>query len=186
MATTSPDNLYSPDGSNAYNIPAETGAMQTSVQAALVQRANFYRGTSGQRTALSTAGQAMNGTYWSDTNGTQELYRFNGTAWVSQNPVEDSGWVTPTLLNGWTSESGLTLRYRKYRGVLYISGRVSGGTAAPVFNLPVGFRPEVSFSFPAITQTGTVVRTNVNSSGQVDTSTGNIVNITPPPFIAPA
>lgn len=141
MATTAPDNLYSPDGSNAYNIPAETGAMQASVQAALVQRANFYRGTSGQRTALSTAGGAMNGTYWSDTNGTQELYRYNGSAWISQTPG-DTGWVNMTTYQNSFTDGGPTPAYRVRNGFVYLSGQLYRSTAPtsalPAIALPVG------------------------------------------------
>lgn len=150
MATTTPDNLYSPDGSNAYNIPAETGAMQTSVQAALSQRANFYRGTSTQRVALSTAGLAQNGTYWSDTNGTQELYRYSGSAWVSQTPAapDTTAWTT-VLAAGASGSNGFAattaVECRRLNGVVFLSGELTNSStsssALTALTLPVGFRP---------------------------------------------
>lgn len=80
MATTSPDNLYSPDSSDPYALTQDLGAMQDSVQTALVRRANAYVGTSAQRNAFTTAPV---GTIWSDTNGNREVWKWSGSEWGS-------------------------------------------------------------------------------------------------------
>lgn len=137
MATTSPDNLFSPDASSQYALTTDLATMQSTVQSALNSRANFYRGTSTQRTALSTAGQAQNGTYWADTNGTQRLYRYNGTAWVDQ-AISDSGWQTLTLSGGFTGSA----QYRKVGDDVEVkfdvSGSISGDTQLTAA-MPAGF-----------------------------------------------
>ena len=55
-----------------------------------------------------------------------------------------SGWMTATLLNGWTTKFDRALRFRKVGNMLHISGGVGGGTTGDgtsVFFLPSGFRP---------------------------------------------
>lgn len=58
MATTSPDNLYSPDSTTAYDIPVVTAAMQSSVQTALnsvrAQIPNLETALVGQGVGLRT------------------------------------------------------------------------------------------------------------------------------------
>lgn len=98
MATTSPDNLYSPDSSDPYALTQDLGAMQDSVQTALVRRANAYVGTSAQRNAFTTAPV---GTIWSDTNGSRLVYKRGASSWepVSPERVEAKGKVTITVSN---------------------------------------------------------------------------------------
>lgn len=55
----------------------------------------------------------------------------------------DSGWITPTLLNGWESVSGHPVKYRKNsNGDLEIIGKAINATSnsAQIFVLPVGYR----------------------------------------------
>lgn len=55
MVTTSPDNLWSPNATDPYNLTTDLAAMQTSVQNALTNRPRTYRTdlTDAQRLALS-------------------------------------------------------------------------------------------------------------------------------------
>ncbi len=64
--------------------------------------------------------------------------------------ISDSGsgtvgpWRTPTLLNSWVQvdAANYPVRYAKSRdGIVTIRGQVKDGTVAPMFVLPVGFRP---------------------------------------------
>lgn len=71
MATTSPDNLKTPDAGDQYALVQDLGALADTTQAALVKRANSYVGTSAQRTAFTTAPE---GTSWQDTNGNRNVY----------------------------------------------------------------------------------------------------------------
>lgn len=58
---------------------------------------------------------------------------------------DDTGWITPTLSNGWGQYAGWEpFAYRRINGVVYLRGLISGGTTTDgtlIFNLPVGFRP---------------------------------------------
>lgn len=66
-------------------------------------------------------------------------------------PYEDSGWVTPTLINGWTQGTGMNLlRYRRNAaGMVSIQGTPYGGSEGSViFNLPEGFRPLYTVVLP--------------------------------------
>lgn len=141
MATTSPDNLFSPNPSDNYNLIADWATSMQSVQAALVQRANMYVGTSTQRTAFTSAPE---GVHWQDTNGTKQEWVRQSNAWVAT--VDDTGWIAPTLPSGYTAENGLGYRVRG--GVLYFRGRIrrtSGNIDFSVnfFTLPSDFRPSV-------------------------------------------
>ena len=55
---------------------------------------------------------------------------------------EQMGWITPTLLNGWTTMAQPVSYMKDQLGFVRLRGRVTGGTTnATIFNLPVGFRP---------------------------------------------
>lgn len=91
MATTSPDNLFSPNPSDNYNLIADWATSMQSVQAALAKRGNLYIGTAAQRTAFSTAPE---GTHWQDTDGPKYEYVRSGGAWRGAEPL--SGMITAT------------------------------------------------------------------------------------------
>lgn len=66
----------------------------------------------------------------------------------------DTGWITISSFSNSYSGSG-SPAYRKINNVVYLRGRVSGGTAnTAAFNLPSGYRPAVDTVF-AIQQFGT-------------------------------
>ena len=54
-------------------------------------------------------------------------------------------WITPTLLNGWASESGYPVKYMKDNmGFVHLKGALKGGTGGEAFVLPSGYRPLAS------------------------------------------
>lgn len=63
--------------------------------------------------------------------------------------IDDTGWIAPTLTNGWLNYDTTAYSaaaYRKIGSVVYLrglvkSGTVGAGTGAYIFQLPVGFRP---------------------------------------------
>lgn len=122
MATTSPDNLRTPNSSDPYNLVPDLQVLANDVQSALVDRANSYRGTSAQRTAFSSA---PTGTIWSDTNGSQLVYVKRGSNWIPVTP-EDTGWVAQTVASGFTG----TIRARKVLGLVFVSGVINGNLDA--------------------------------------------------------
>lgn len=54
MATTSPNNLWSPDPGNSYNLTIDLAAMQASVQAALNTKAGSFTDTAWTTVALAS------------------------------------------------------------------------------------------------------------------------------------
>ena len=79
MATTSPDNIWTPNSSEDYDYVIDAAATATSVQNALTKRANSYTGTTTQRDAFTSA--APEGSLWSDTNGDKILWIKQGASW---------------------------------------------------------------------------------------------------------
>lgn len=79
MALTSPDNIWTPDGSDNYSLVTDLAATASSVQNALTRRANSYTGTTTERTAFTA--DAPEGTLWSDTNGEKILWIKQGASW---------------------------------------------------------------------------------------------------------
>ncbi len=73
-------------------------------------------------------------------------------------PVEDSGWITPTLLNGWVNAGGgqNPVGYRKIGDQVFLRGFFGGGTLnTAIFVLPAGFRPPLRFNTPLLVQFAT-------------------------------
>ena len=84
MATTSPDNIRSPNDGDQYAIVQDMGAMADSVQTALNNRANMYKGSAAQRAAFTTAAE---GTHWQDTDGAKHEWVRKGGAWRGARPI---------------------------------------------------------------------------------------------------
>lgn len=108
MTTTSPDSLRTPDNSDAYNLVADLATLASDVQAALVARANSYKGTASARASFTTA---PNGTLWQDTDGNKGLYRKDTSAWVTVAVEEygtstDRAAITPYFGQMWTDTNG--------------------------------------------------------------------------------
>lgn len=83
MATTSPDNLKSPDAGDQYALVQDLGVLASTTQTALNRRANFYTGTAAARQAWTTAPV---GVHWQDTNSSQWEWVRKSTGWVVVNP----------------------------------------------------------------------------------------------------
>ncbi len=88
--------------------------------------------------------------------------QFNGST------MGDTGWTTvSSFSNGF---SGTNVAYRRINNVVYLRGRVTGGTAnASAFNLPSGFRPSTTDFVIATQQYGTsgITYTTVQQDGNV-------------------
>lgn len=131
MATTTPDNLFSPDGTGAYNIPVSTAAMQDSVQAALTNlRANIpalgaYRtGTNAQR--LELTGMTTGVRFWA--TDTKMDWVYDGAKWL----------VAPgQVLASMDSTSAPTTANALIGTVISVSG-LSVGQKLKIISSPVG------------------------------------------------
>lgn len=161
MATTSPDNLRSPNPTDPYNLVADWAISMNDVQTALNKRGNQYIGTSAQRTAFTTAPE---GTHWQDTNGTRLAYVRKSNVWeplvpnlgvseiragsysaatsyvtVNFSPAFPSGttpFVTAQIISGSGSAVGATPAITSVSNTGF-SSRVSSGGPFPVHYIAV-------------------------------------------------
>lgn len=80
MATTSPDNLRTPDPGDPYNLVADLATLANDVQTALdTKEVNVFRGTASQRVTFTP--NALEGMLWVDTDGIKMIWRKGITDW---------------------------------------------------------------------------------------------------------
>lgn len=101
MATTSPDNLRTPNPGDPYNLVADLATLANDVQSALNLRANTYKGTASARTAF--LGTATAGTLWQDTDSFKMLWKKDVAAWV---PAVWRWVGTTTEMNAFAAPNG--------------------------------------------------------------------------------
>lgn len=94
MATTSPDNLRTPDSGDSYALVQDMGILADTTQNALIKRANAYLGTVSQRNAFTS--EAPTGTIWSDEDGDRLVWRKGATEWELVAPPR------PKSISGYT------------------------------------------------------------------------------------
>lgn len=144
MATTSPDNIWTPDSSDNYDYVINAAATATSVQNALTRRANSYTGTITERTAFTTS--APEGTLWSDTNGDKVLWIKQGASWI---PVWGNGqglgtptgtimqYAGATAPSSWLLCQGQAVSRTGYAALFAVTGTAYGaGDGSTTFNVP--------------------------------------------------
>lgn len=118
--------------------------------------------------------------FWAETTATPAYARTTGPLQVakavSNMALGDPHWTVPTLLNGWTNPGGTeTVGYRKHAsGVVEIRGYVTAaGGFAPVFTLPVGYRPATGTTFrPVVTDINGVATISITTAGDVTPNIG--------------
>lgn len=143
MATTSPDNIWTPDSGDDYALTVDLAATADTVQAAItnLRASGQYRVlTNAQRLALSGGSLFEGLRVW--TSDTKQEWLYTNGAWV----VSDSGWVAITL-NGWTNEGGSyqNAEARKIDKTVYVEGLIRNGNpniGQTIGTLPVGMRPK--------------------------------------------
>lgn len=118
MATTSPDNLRSPNPGDAYNLTSDWANSMNDVQAALTLRANAYKGTASARAAFTAT--ATDGMLWADTDSINMIWRKAGAAWV---PAVWTWAGTATQMNAFSAPNGFIWR-NTTDNMTY--GRISG------------------------------------------------------------
>ena len=156
MATTSPDNIWTQDIADNYDLVIDAAATAASVQAALVTRANSYTGTTAQRTAFTAT--APEGTTWADTNGDKILWIKQGAVWVRVWPdvpaPDPPALGTFSFASGWDANSSVSLT--RNGGRVHIDGiaRPTGIITANAIigTLPVNARPSTTDQmwYPAV------------------------------------
>lgn len=86
----------------------------------------------------------------------------------------DTGWIAPTLLNGWVNYGANwePAGYRRKDGILYLRGLITAGAASTTFfNLPAGFRPGGDSHQPAMGHASSFGVINVYRDGRVNYNT---------------
>lgn len=129
---------------------------------------NHKIGTAAER-ATATA-WAWPGLHWTDSDGLKSTYIFDGTGWKTG--AEDTGWIAPTLMNGWKNLAGgfALAGYRRLNGVVHLrgvihDGSVGGGNA--VLALPSGFRPAGILRFMLLANTSIAIAHVDQTNGYV-------------------
>lgn len=96
MATTSPDNIYSPNIDDNWAVPQAMGALADSVQEALSRRANLYVGSSQER--MNFVPDSV-GVHWQDTDEGKKEFLWDGSKWTLDKGVEIL-WESASLMRG--------------------------------------------------------------------------------------
>lgn len=152
MATTSPDNIWTPDSGDDYALTVDLAAMADTVQDALtaVPR-NYLVGTNAQRLALSGGGLFEGLRFFATDTDVEWLY--DGAAWIQVGslgtaftPTWTAASSAPSLGNGtlvgrysYISRKRVALRY-----FLTFGSTTSGGAGIWSFSLPSGMVAQTS------------------------------------------
>lgn len=131
MATTSPDNIWTPDSGDDYALTVDLAATADTVQAALNTLRNTTAsrvGTNAQRLALTGPSLFEGLTFY--TTDTNRSWFYDGAAWLTADP--GTYLLTPSSVTGGTITAGKTVvtsgdtvtingvfssRFRRYRVV---------------------------------------------------------------------
>lgn len=127
-------------------------------------------------TALVTDGLVKEGMLAFQLDTKQLWYR-ESASWTDTRLIDDTGWITPTLGNSWTAVTAV--QYRRYRGVVYLRGRATGGASGSAFNLPTGFRPPVDSTYGVFSGTvgTTAARVIIRAGGDVELVSASVPNL---------
>lgn len=157
-------------------LEGKFAAQASALHAALDQLAKVATpivGSAGARDALFPTPIHGNAVYRTDLGYVERYYNntavFPATGWMRDGG--DTGWLAPSMLNGWSSVADQAAQYRRVGNVLHMRGRIKGTSNAVAFVLPVGFRPGTDRVFSAMQGGGnpaTFVRVLLNTNGQVN------------------
>lgn len=131
MATTSPDNLRTPNPGDPYNLVPDLQTLADDVQAALIARGNAFRGTAAERAAFTST--ATPGMLWQDTDGIGMLWKKDGAVWA---PAVWQWSGTATQRNSFAAPDGFVWNDTT-DGFVYIR---ASGAWAPTVAEGVAFR----------------------------------------------
>lgn len=140
---TTPDELWSPDAVDPYNLVPDLARMQDTVQDALVARNAKYLGqmTRNARDAISGANLYRGLLVYNFTDSSLDAY--SGTSWFSVGALPVTGTITGGTTNTvWDATlKRIGKRVTLEGKVEKTSGAFAGGYLAPAEGLvPVGFR----------------------------------------------
>lgn len=150
MATTSPDNLRTPDPGDPYNLVSDLATLAGDVQDALNDRGNAFKGTAAERAIAESS--VDEGSLWVDTDGIKMIWRkgvsvFEPAVWSwSGTTTQRTAFAAPDGFQ-WFDTTDST-QYVKLSGVWRPSGmRTAGGFEN--ITVPVGSTSSTSVTFPS-------------------------------------
>lgn len=153
---TSPDNLWSPDAVDPYNLVVDLGLMQDTVQDALADRARTP--VSATSIGLLPPGLTPGEIAWVTSPSPGFSVQWTGSSWVRIKP-EDTGWVDVPLTPGFTALPGTEKpQVRKIGSQVFLRGGVSNAGIAANSTNTIANLPSAAFypaSSNAITHIGT-------------------------------
>lgn len=109
MATTSPDNIWTPDAGDDYALTTDLAAMADTVQDAITANRTDLIGLDANRPANGSAG-LVNGMTWYSTD-TRVTWRYNGSTWsIEFRPLSA---YTPTVTGFTSAQVTVTGKYQR-------------------------------------------------------------------------
>jgi hypothetical protein len=165
MATTSPDNIWTPDSGDDYDLTTDLAATADTIQSALNNRIRLRRGTGAPSSGLGSVGDA----YLDENSGATWFKGGVNSGWFIA--AQYASWTTLTASNDWTANTGGNAP-QVMRDGLTVSwrGGFFGGTSGNfVTVLPTWARPSRdSVRLPVILSDNTTIgRVRVAANGQV-------------------
>lgn len=130
MATTSPDNIRTPDPGDPFNLVPDLATLANDVQDALSERANSYRGTASERLLFTSA---PDGTLWADTDAGGDVWRADSGGWINlAEDVQEATVPFSSPYSNYSSSQGLGVKIVKVHGVVTVSGAASVSNSSNV------------------------------------------------------
>lgn len=172
MATTSPDNIWTPDSGDDYALTVDLAAMADTIQDALNESKTYRVGSNAQRLALSGA-DLFNGLRWHSTD-TREDWIYSLGSWQPY-PLRSTVPLTNFSAN-WSATPGysphIVVEGNK-RTIVGAITRAGGGALTSMLVIPAGHRPPSNVFLPGnVTSNGTAYALNVQPSGVVSVPYG--------------
>lgn len=182
MATTSPDNIVTPDVGDPYSLVHDLGAMADSVQQALLRGYIPKVAGAASRDAIFPNPVHGDAVYRLDAGYVQRYYNdtsiFPATGWMPEGG--DTGWITVSSLSNSFTQGSTPARYRRVGKTVYLAGGVRRDTAPDdltAFTLSAPYRPVYSVIFTTRLDRQSEIRIRpdgtVNVLSGIATSTGD-------------
>lgn len=147
MATTSPDNIWSPDAGDDYALTTDLAAMADTVQDAITANKTDFSGLDAARPANGSPG-LVNGMTWYSTD-TKTTWRYDGSVWAIEFRALAPYAATVTGLT--LSEVTVVTEYERRGRMIHVEIEVTRTTLG---------RPtaQVSFTLPAAISSPTMTK----------------------------
>lgn len=187
MATTSPDNIWTPDSGDDYALTVDLAATADTVQAALNTLRNTTAsrvGTNAQRLALTGPSLFEGLTFY--TTDTNRFWFYDGATWLTADP--GTYLLTPSSVTGGTVTNGKVVlssgtavtvngvfssRFRRYKIVGHFN--VTGGNNSAVMTLTsVGTPSATGYAYQGAVANGGTVTGSFNGSATAFQASGNV------------